>query len=72
MDKKEQAKSDIETLRSILVVVLTAIFAVVGYGIINIETLSNKQIYLGIGAILLLVVSLTILVKFYLETRKKL
>ena len=72
MDKKEQAKSDIETLRSILVIFLTAIFAVFGYGIINVDALSKKQVFLGTGAALFLGVSLVVLIKLYAQTRKKL
>ena len=72
MDKKEQAKSDIETLRSILAIVLTALFAVFGYGIVNVESLSKKQIYLGFGAALFLGIVFIALIKMYLNTRKKL
>ena len=72
MGKKEQAKIDNEVSVKFLVIIVTAIIALVGFAIANVETLSAKQIYLGIAAGVCLVAFLIIAARVYWVTRKKL
>ena len=72
MGKKEQAQRDNEVAVKFLVIIVTAIIAIVGFAIANIETLSTRQIYLGTGATACLVVLLIIAARVYWATRKRL
>lgn len=72
MGKKEQANRDNEVSVKFLVILATAIITLIGFAIANIEKLTTKQIYLGSGATLILIILLIIDIKVYLETRKKL
>ena len=72
MGKKEQAQRDNEVAVKFLVIIVTAIIAIVGFAIANIETLSTRQIYLGTSATACLVVLLIIAARVYWATRKKL
>ena len=72
MSKKEQVKSDIELLRNFLILVVTAIFGIIGYAIINIEILTLKQLFLGALALLILYVMLVFMTLKYFKARKEL
>lgn len=71
MSKKEQVKFDLEFLKNAFAIVLTAIFAVVGYGIANIEALSKIQFYVGSAVLLVLVVALAFITKGLVASRRK-
>lgn len=49
MSAKEQVKFDLDFLKGLIFACLGAIFGIVGYAIINIETLTRKQIIFRFG-----------------------
>ncbi|WP_273402615.1 hypothetical protein [Campylobacter avium] len=63
-------KEDISTYRAIILLILSSIFAIIGYAIINIEKLTTNQTTIGIIVSFLLLVGLFIMLKIYLKARK--
>lgn len=63
-------KEDIATYRAIILLILSSIFAIIGYAIINIEKLTTNQTTIGIIVSFLLLVGLFIMLKIYLKARK--
>ncbi|WP_286005881.1 hypothetical protein [Campylobacter avium] len=63
-------KEDIATYRAIILLILSSIFAIIGYAIINIEKLTTNQTTIGIIVSFLLLVGLFIILKIYLKARK--
>lgn len=72
MSKKESVKSYIDMLRTLLAIIITAIFGVLGYGIIHIDNLSKNQAIGGVIAFIALVTALIIIVKKFLIKNKEL
>lgn len=70
MSKKDMIKEDISTYRAIILLILSSIFAIIGYAIINIEKLTTNQTTIGIIVSFLLLVGLFIMLKIYLKARK--
>lgn len=62
-------KEDIATYRAMILLILSSIFAIIGYAIINIEKLTTNQT-IGIIVSFLLLVGLFIMLKIYLKARK--
>lgn len=58
-------KEDISTYRAIILLILSSIFAIIGYAIINIEKLTTNQTTIGIIVSFLLLVGLFIMLKIY-------
>lgn len=63
-------KEDISTYRAMILLILSSIFAIIGYAIINIEKLTTNQTTIGIIVSFLLLVGLFIMLKIYLKARK--
>ena len=63
-------KEDIATYRAVILLILSSIFAIIGYAIINIEKLTTNQTTIGIIVSFLLLVGLFIMLKIYLKARK--
>lgn len=63
-------KEDIATYRAMILLILSSIFAIIGYAIINIEKLTTNQTTIGIIVSFLLLVGLFIILKIYLKARK--
>ncbi|ASQ30542.1 hypothetical protein CAV_0880 [Campylobacter avium LMG 24591] len=63
-------KEDIATYRAMILLILSSIFAIIGYAIINIEKLTTNQTTIGIIVSFLLLVGLFIMLKIYLKARK--
>ena len=70
MSRKEIIKEDIATYRAYLLLLTTSLFGIIGYAIINIETLTATQMVLGVIVSVVLSASFGILLKKYLKTRK--
>lgn len=70
MSKKESIQADIDTLRSFLLAFLTAIFAVCGYAMINIERLSILQTISGVIALICLIIGFVWIFRQY-QIKKK-
>lgn len=67
---KERIKFDLDFLKSLFFFVLTALCAVIGYGIANFETLTKAQIVLGYIVGLVLLTALFFSVVGLLKVRK--
>lgn len=63
-------KEDIATYSAMILLILSSIFAIIGYAIINIEKLTTNQTTIGIIVSFLLLVGLFIMLKIYLKARK--
>jgi uncharacterized BrkB/YihY/UPF0761 family membrane protein len=72
MSMKEQVKYDLDILKGFLFACVTAIFGVVSYAVMNIETLTRKQIILGSVVALVLAIALAIVFRGLKINRKKL
>lgn len=72
MSLKERVKFDLDILKSVLLIVITALCAVFGYAITNIEILTKKQIAFGSMASFVLVIALALIIKALVINRKKL
>ncbi len=70
MSKKESLKANIDTIRLMLGIVVTAILGVFGYAIVHIEGLTARQMALGVCSLVLLFVVLALLVRYYLKKIK--
>ena len=71
MSMKEQIKFDLDILKNIFVIVLTAIFAMVGFGVANLKSLDKMQLYLGAGILFVLIVALILTIKGLVISRRK-
>ena len=58
MDTKERVRFDLDFLKTLFFFTLTALCAVIGYGIANFESLSKPQMLLGYIASVVLAVAL--------------
>ncbi len=72
MSLKERVKFDLDILKSVLLIVITALCAVFGYAITNIEILTKKQIAFGSMASFVLVIALALIIKALVVNRRKL
>ena len=72
MSKKESLKANIDTIRLMLGIGVTAILGMFGYAIVHIEDLTKTQMVLGLGALAFLFVVLALLAGNYLKKIKKL
>lgn len=72
MSLKERVKFDLDILKSVLLIVITALCAVFGYAITNIEILTKKQIAFGSMASFVLVIALALIIKALVINRRKL
>lgn len=71
-DSIEVIKAHIDTLRALIITLISAIFAVFGYAIINLSRLTSFQITLGSVALTALCVFLAVTTLAYLREIKKL
>lgn len=72
MGKKDSLKADVNLFIGIIIALLSALFAIFGYAIINVESLTNKQITLGAVALALLCIVAMFAIVKYRKIRKKL
>ena len=72
MSKKERVKSDIDTLRNALTIIVTAIFGIIGYAVVNYSNLTMFHLIAGVIISVFLYVALFIVAKLYLKSRKEL
>ena len=72
MSKKERVKSDIDILRNALTIIVTAIFGVISYAVVNYSDLTTFHLIVGVIISVFLYVALFIVAKLYLKTRKDL
>ena len=72
MSVKEQVKFDLDILKGLLFACIGAIFGIGSYGIINIETLSRKQVILGSAVSIIIAIILAFVLKALAVNRKKL
>lgn len=70
MDIKERVKFDLDFLKTLFFFDLTALCAIVGYGIANFESITKMQVLLGYIAGLILVATLVFVVVGLLISRK--
>lgn len=68
--KKDSVKEDIATYRAGIMLLLTSIFGVFGYAIINLNELALSQMLLGICVCFILLIGLVVVVKKYLQSIK--
>ena len=72
MSKKESLKANIDTIRLMLGIGVSAILGMFGYAIVHIEDLTKTQMVLGLGVLAFLFVILALLAGHYLKKIKKL
>lgn len=74
MSKKERINSTINILTALIIAILTALFSMLGYAVINHNILNNDKIILVsfIVGIILLLASLFIFALFLIKNLKKL
>lgn len=73
MSKKDDIKADIDTTRAFMLIVVTAVFGMIGYLIVHLnDELSIYQIILGILAFVCLLVIFVVLGKHYFKIKKSL
>lgn len=70
MGIKKKAEIDAKLYINLLCIAITALFAVVGYGLTNINTLNNIEITVGGVIILSLLVAIIELIKAFIGARK--
>lgn len=71
-NKKEVFKEDLSTYRTILAILITSFFGIIGYAIVNINKLDYQQVILGAFATLMLFLISYFVVKSYVKARKNL
>lgn len=67
MSKKERIKENIATFRAGIMLLITSLFGVFGYAVINIDTLDTIRMLIGTMICVILVVGLVIVIKLYLK-----
>lgn len=72
MSKKENIKSHIDTLRAVMLTLITAIFGICGYAIINIDNLTIKQMISGAVALVIVLIAFFGIISAYLVKSKEL
>lgn len=72
MSKKDSVKSSINIFTAIMVVLLTALFAVIGYAFVNYETLSSTKWYAIVVALIVLAVLFYLCVLYIKKDLKRL
>lgn len=72
MSMKEQVKYDLDILKGFLFACIGGIFGIVSYAVMNVETLTRKQIVLGSVLTLVLAIALAIVFRGLSINRKKL
>ena len=70
MDLKERVKFDLDFLKTLFFFILTALCAVVGYGIVNFESVTKMQMLLGYIVSVVLLVALFFTILGLLASRK--
>ena len=72
MSKKERVKTDLDILKNLLSIVITAIFGLFGYVLVNYSNLDKAQIIIGSVISVILYFALIVLVLQYLKNRRNL
>ena len=70
MDLKERVKFDLDFLKTLFFFILTALCAVMGYGIANFESITKMQMLLGYIVSVVLLVALFFTILGLLASRK--
>lgn len=72
MSKEENIKSHIDTLRAVMLTLITAIFGICAYAIINIDNLTIKQMISGAVALVIVLIAFFGIIFAYLVKSKEL